>query len=87
MSPNNLGVGTPIVTMGKQGAYLSGHGLVPAINAVPVVETTGAGDVFNGAFAAALSEGKSALEAVQYGCATAGTAPSMPYRAEVDAIV
>lgn len=90
----DLGVGTPIVTMGAQGAYLSGHGLVPAINAGDVVETTGAGDAFNGAFAAALSEGKSALEAVQYGCATAGisvtragTAPSMPDRAEVDAIL
>ncbi|WP_299611682.1 ribokinase [uncultured Tateyamaria sp.] len=88
------GVSTPIITMGEQGAYLSGHGLVPAIKAGPVLETTGAGDAFNGAFAAALAEGKSAEHAVQYGCATAGisvtragTAPSMPTRAEVDAIL
>ncbi|WP_147106953.1 ribokinase [Tateyamaria sp. syn59] len=88
------GVGTPIITMGEQGAYLSGHGLVPAVAAGKVVETTGAGDAFNGAFAAALAEGKSALNAVQYGCATAGisvtragTAPSMPQRAEVDALL
>lgn len=89
-----LGVGTPIVTMGEQGAYLYGHGVVPSVNAGAVVETTGAGDAFNGAFAAALSEGKSPLEAVRYGCATAGisvtragTAPSMPSRSEVEAIL
>ena len=88
------GVGTPIVTMGEQGAYLPGHGLVPAVSAGTVVETTGAGDAFNGAFAAALSAGKSPLEAVRYGCATAGisvtragTAPSMPSRTEVEAIL
>lgn len=88
------GVRTPIITMGEQGAYLCGHGLVPAVNAGPVVETTGAGDAFNGAFAAALAEGKTALEAVQFGCATAGisvtrpgTAPAMPSRAEVDALL
>ncbi len=89
-----LGVGTPIITMGERGAYLSGHGLVPAINAGAVKETTGAGDAFNGAFAAALSEGKTPLVAVQYGCATAGisvtrigTAPAMPRRAEVESLL
>ncbi|WP_300061484.1 ribokinase [uncultured Roseobacter sp.] len=89
-----LGVGTPIITMGVQGAYLHRHGLVPAVSAGPVVETTGAGDAFNGGFAAALAEGLSALEAVTLGCATAGlsvtrpgTAPAMPDRAEVDALL
>ncbi|WP_299700042.1 ribokinase [uncultured Tateyamaria sp.] len=88
------GVRTPIITMGEQGAYLSGHGLVPAVQAGPVVETTGAGDAFNGAFAAMLANGDTALRAVQYGCATAGisvtragTAPAMPYRSEVDALL
>ena len=59
-----------------------------------VVETTGAGDAFNGGFAVALSEGKSALEAVKFGCATAsisvtrpGTAPSMPARDEVEKLL
>ena len=87
----DLGVSTPIITMGEQGAYLDGHGLVPTITAGKVVETTGAGDAFNGGFAAALSEGKSPIEAVQIGCATAGisvtrpgTAPSMPRRTEVE---
>ena len=84
------GVGTPIITLGERGAYLHGHGLVPAVNAGPVVETTGAGDAFNGGFAASLSAGKSPLEAVRIGCATAGisvtrpgTAPAMPTLSEV----
>ncbi len=89
-----LGVKSPIITMGEQGAYLYGHGLVPAVNAGPVVETTGAGDAFNGGFAAAIAEGKSPLDAARYGCATAGlsvtkagTAPAMPTRAAVEAII
>lgn len=89
-----LGVRTPIITMGEQGAYLSGHGLVPAVDAGDVAETTGAGDAFNGAFAAALAEGKPPLDAVRMGCATAGisvtrpgTAPAMPTRSEVDALL
>ncbi|MEO0668810.1 MAG: ribokinase [Pseudomonadota bacterium] len=88
------GVRRPIITMGEHGAYLSGHGLVPAVHAGSVVETTGAGDAFNGAFAAALAEGQNAERAVQYGCATAGisvtragTAPAMPGRDEVDALL
>jgi ribokinase len=88
-----LGVRRPVITMGEQGAYLSGHGLVPAVDAGPVIETTGAGDAFNGAFAAALAAGTSAEDAVAWGCATAGisvtrpgTAPAMPSRAEVEAL-
>ncbi len=62
---------------------------VPAFNAGGV-ETTGAGDAFNGGFSVAISEGKSALEAVRFGCAVAsisvtraGAAASMPSRSEV----
>ncbi|WP_299917472.1 ribokinase [uncultured Roseobacter sp.] len=90
----DLGVAKPIITMGEKGVFLDGHGLVPAIKAGAVIETTGAGDAFNGGFAAALAEGQSALDAVRIGCATAGisvtragTAPSMPDRAEVDALL
>jgi ribokinase len=67
---------------------------VPAVDAGQVLETTGAGDAFNGGFAVALSEGMGLVEAVRFGCATAGisvtragTAPSMPYRAEIDALL
>lgn len=90
----DLGVACPIITLGERGAYLHGVGLVPAVNAGPVVETTGAGDAFNGAFAAAIAQNRSVETAVQIGCATAGlsvtkpgTAASMPQRADVDAIL
>ena len=89
-----LGVKTPIITMGEQGAYLADHGLVPAVTAGPVIETTGAGDAFNGAFAAALAQGQTPLQAAQTGCATAGlsvmkagAAASMPTKPEVDALL
>ena len=59
-----------------------------------VVETTGAGDAFNGGFAVAIAEGKSPLEAARFGNAVAGlsvtragTAPSMPSRAEIDRLL
>lgn len=90
----SAGVGTPIITLGARGVYLHGHGIVPAFNAGPVVETTGAGDAFNGGFAAALARGEAPLDAVRIGCATAGisvtrpgTAPSMPTWDEVAALL
>ncbi len=89
------GVGAVVITLGDKGALYRDHTRsvhVPAISSGPVVETTGAGDAFNGAFAVALSEGMDVVEAVRFGCATAGisvtrpgTAPSMPSRAEIDA--
>jgi ribokinase len=91
------GVGAVVVTLGGNGALYrdrtrSVH--VPVISAGPVVETTGAGDAFNGGFAVALSEGMDVVEAVRFGCATAGisvtrpgTAPSMPSRAEIEALL
>ena len=58
-----------------------------------MVETTGAGDAFNGGFAASLAKGYSPLEAVKFGCAVAGvsvtragTAPSMPSLEEATAL-
>ena len=68
--------------------------MVGAFDAGVVVETTGAGDAFCGGFAAALGEGRSVLEAARFGCATAGisvtragTAPSMPRRVEIEALL
>ena len=91
------GVAAPIITLGERGAYYDDGetaALVPAMSAGPVVETTGAGDAFNGGFAVALAEGMAPLDAVRFGCATAaisvtrpGTAPSMPSRAEIDALL
>lgn len=91
------GAGTALITLGEAGALLHAKSqsvLVPAFKAGPVVETTGAGDAFNGGFAAALAEGASPLEAARFGAAVAGisvtragTAPSMPTRSEVDALL
>lgn len=92
-----LGVGTGIITLGENGVMLvDGEGAQhqPVISAGPVVETTGAGDAFNGGLAVALSEGMPMGDAVRFGCATAGisvtrpgAAPSMPARAEIDALL
>jgi ribokinase len=91
------GVGAVIITLGGNGALYRDRARsvhVPVISAGPVVETTGAGDAFNGGFAVALSEGRDVVDAVRFGCATAGisvtrpgTAPSMPSRAEIDALL
>jgi len=93
----DAGVGAAIITLGENGALFHDGSTpihVPAINAGSVVETTGAGDAFNGGFAAALARGMAPLEAVRFGCATAaisvtrpGTAPSMPELGEVQALL
>ena len=90
----DLGVKTPIVTMGEKGAYLHEFGIVPALSVGPISETTGAGDAFNGGLATALSEGKTSIDAVRFGCVAAsisvtraGTAASMPSRKEVEKII
>ena len=89
-----MGVKNPIITLGEKGAYLHNHGLIESYKVGKVLETTGAGDAFNGGFAAALAEGRSTLDAINFGCATAGisvtragTAPSMPTRDEVEKIL
>ena len=91
------GVGAVVITLGDKGALYRDRSRsvhVPVISAGPVVETTGAGDAFNGGFAVALSEGMDVVEAVRFGCATAGisvtragTAPAMPSRAEIEALL
>ncbi len=91
------GAGGAIITLGENGClYHDGSNSVhvPAINAGPVVETTGAGDAFNGGFAVAIAEGHSPLEAIRFGTATAaisvtrpGTAPSMPTRKEIESLL
>jgi ribokinase len=93
----NKGVGTAIITLGVQGALLHSKTqsvLIPIFNAGKVVDTTGAGDAFNGGFAAALSRGEKAEAAARFGSAVAGisvtrpgTAPSMPQWEEVKALM
>ncbi|MCP3969625.1 MAG: ribokinase [Rhodobacteraceae bacterium] len=91
------GVGAAIITLGENGAFFKDGARavhVPVVSAGPVVETTGAGDAFSGGFATALAEGADPVDAVRFGCATAGisvtrpgTAPSMPSRAEIDTLI
>ena len=87
-----------ILTRGVRGALVATSDgsmtLVPAFDAGSVLETTGAGDAFCGGFATALAEGQPLLDAVRFGCATAGisvtragTAPSMPHRHEIDKLL
>lgn len=91
------GVGAAVITLGGQGSLLhtatqSLH--IPIYAAGKVVDTTGAGDAFNGGFAAALARGETPERAAHFGSATAGisvtrpgTAPSMPTLAEVKALL
>jgi ribokinase len=92
-----MGAKAAVITLGEKGALYHAGGQsvhVPAFNAGPVKETTGAGDAFNGGFAAALARGLDPVSAVRYGCATAsisvtraGTAPAMPSSEEIAALL
>lgn len=92
-----MGVKTAIITLGSQGALYHTKNesvLVPAFKAGEVIDTTGAGDAFNGGFAAALSRGTAPVDAVRFGSAVAGisvtrpgTAPAMPSLEEAEALL
>ncbi|HEX2907933.1 MAG TPA: ribokinase [Phototrophicaceae bacterium] len=87
---------TVVVTLGAKGArYIRSNTseFVPTYP-VKVVDTTGAGDAFNGGLAVALAEGQDLAAAVDFANATAalcvtrlGTAPSMPHRDEVETLL
>lgn len=86
------GVKVVIVTLGARGALIVTPGfqqLVPGF-AVDVVDTTAAGDAFNGGLAVALADGKSLAEAVRFANACGalaatkmGAQPSLPTANEV----
>jgi ribokinase len=88
------GVGVVIITLGNKGALLVTENiceLIPTIS-VKAVDTTAAGDCFNGALAVALSEGAGLREAVRFANKAAsisvtrmGAQASAPYRHEMDA--
>jgi ribokinase len=89
------GIPTVIITLGHLGALVWHNNeatLVPAPE-VGAVDTTAAGDVFNGALMVALSEGKQMLEAVSFACKAAavsvtrmGAQASIPLRKELDLV-
>ena len=82
-----------LVTLGDKGAYLKNKDediIIPTMK-VKAVDTTGAGDCFNGVFAMYLALGKSVIEAIKYANVASsisvtrpGTVPSLPYKEEVE---
>ena len=90
----DLGVGTVIVKLGANGAFLSSaserrHFVAPKVD---VVDATAAGDTFNGALAVALAEHKSIADAIAFANVAAalsvtrlGAQASIPTRTDVDA--
>jgi ribokinase len=84
-----------ILTAGAAGAYWAQQGAGVAHTpapAVALVDSTGAGDAFLGALAAALAAGRSEAEALARGvmagalaCRRAGAVPSLPRLAEIEA--
>lgn len=86
------GVKVVIITLGSKGAYLftGEKGILIPAPKVEALDTTAAGDVFNGAIAVAISEGLSLEEAVDFACKAAaisvtrmGAQSSAPYRGEI----
>jgi ribokinase len=90
------GVGAIVITLGDKGALAVTPKEAQRIlgHKVSVVDTTGAGDAFNGALAVALAEGKGLFDAVIFANAAAalqvtrlGTAQAMPSRDEVEELL
>jgi ribokinase len=87
------GVPNVVITLGSRGAYLHTNTvarLVPAPS-VTALDSTAAGDCFNGALAVALSENRSLEDAVSFACKASaisvtrlGAQASVPYRNEVE---
>lgn len=87
------GIKIVIITMGSSGAYVSDRSGKRIISGHPVqaVDTTAAGDTFNGALVVALAQGKELDEAVRFANAAgalsvtkAGAQPSIPWRQELE---
>ena len=91
-----MGCNNVIITIGKQGSYykgVKGEFVVPA-KEVKAVDTTGAGDAYNGAFCTALAEGSDIKSAMRFASAYAslsvtrpGAASSMPTREETEKFI
>ena len=91
-----MGAKNVIITLGSQGSYYKGeHGeIIMPTRKVKRVDTTGAGDAYNGAFCCALAEGRSVYDAMKFADAFAsvsvtrkGAASSMPTGEEAEAFM
>lgn len=88
------GISGAVITMGGQGALVMEQGKIqriPAFSCGQAVDTTGAGDTFNGFLTAALSMGKNLCDAARMAAVAAGisvtrhgAAGSIPTKAEVE---
>lgn len=87
------GVGAVIVTLGEKGSVVVTENSTITIPVVPVevIDTTGAGDAYNGGLAAGLARGLKLEEGARYASVVGalsvtkvGTAPAMPYKAEIE---
>jgi ribokinase len=93
----STGVSNVILKLGDRGIYLCGKDVASARIApyrVEAVDTTAAGDAFNGGFAYGLTHGMSPVESARFACAVAavsvtraGAQPSMPSLVEVEALM
>jgi ribokinase len=90
------GVETVLITLGQHGAFLAAQATRKLVPGFPVraVDSTGAGDVFNGALAVGLSENMPLYTAVRFANAAAaisvtrlGAQPSIPRRREIDSFL
>ena len=90
------GIETVLITLGAEGVYAASpefNGIIPGFE-VDAVDTTAAGDVFNGVLAVSLAEGKSLTEAVRFANAagalsvmTLGAQTSAPSRMEIESFI
>jgi ribokinase len=90
------GVKNVLITLGQRGVFIATkekQAIIPAYK-VNAIDTTGAGDAFNGGLVAALAAGKDIWEAAKFANALAavavqrlGTTPAMPTRAEIDEFI
>ncbi len=91
----SMGPDAVVITLGAEGALVAESGAVTRVEApdVEAVDTTGAGDAFNAAFAVALAADSDIVEAARIGCragALATTAPevipALPERGDVEGL-
>ena len=91
----SYGVKNVVITLGSKGLYYTDGKQELTIPCIPVraVNTTGAGDAFNGGFAVALAEGYAIADALRFATCTSalsvtreGAAASMPHREEILAL-